>query len=71
MQVNDTRAFGPEDRLALADLLNRDAVFDVIAGAIADARDCAPRLRDDEGQPADRDSGDVLEDVIAALRAAA
>lgn len=71
MQVKDTRAFGPEERRALADLLDRDDVFDVMAGAIADSRDRAARLRDEDGEPADRDSMLVLEDVIATLRATA
>lgn len=47
----------------LADLLDEDATFELVAGAIADSRDNAPR------HPDDRDSADVLEDVIAALRA--
>lgn len=53
------------DQLAeLQRLLADDDVFDVFAGAIADARDEAPR------HPDDRDSGDVLEQVIAQLRRA-
>lgn len=47
----------------LADLLDEDATFELVAGAIADSRDKATRT------PDDRDSADVLEDVIAALRA--
>lgn len=48
-----------------ADLLDGDdAVWQVAADAITDSRDRAPRV------PDDRDSGDVLNDLIAALRAA-
>lgn len=47
----------------LADLLDEEETFEFIAGAIADSRAKSPR------HPDDRDSGDVLEDVIAALRA--
>lgn len=53
------------DLRQLADLLDDDDVFDVVAGAIADSRDKAARL------PDDRDSAAVLEDVIAALRTTA
>jgi hypothetical protein len=50
----------------IADLLDGDdGIFDVAAGAIADSRDKAAR------HPEDRDSADVLTDVITALRAAA
>lgn len=49
----------------LADLLDDDAVFDVVAGAIAEARDRAARV------PGDRDSAEVLAHVIDVLRAAA
>lgn len=61
----------PDLLLQAANLLDDDDVFDVAAAAIAAARDKAPRLREKDGQPIDRDSGEVLEDVIAALRAAA
>jgi hypothetical protein len=50
-------------RSALADLLDEDDTYELVAGAIADSRDMNPR------HPDDRDSGDVLDDVIAALRA--
>jgi hypothetical protein len=59
---------------ALADLL--EAHFDDVAGAIADSRNKAPRVRDGddpmdcEADPLDRDSGDVLADVIDTLRSA-
>jgi hypothetical protein len=46
----------------LADLFDRDDLFDLVAGAIADSRDKALR------HPEDRDSAAVLNDVIAALR---
>jgi hypothetical protein len=46
----------------LADLLDEDDTFDLVAGAIAESRDKEPR------HPDDRDSGDVLQDVIEALR---
>lgn len=55
----------PADLRQLADLLDKDEVYDVVAGAITDSRNKAPR------HPQDRDSADVLDDVIAALRAAA
>lgn len=46
-----------------ADLLDGDDdVWQFAADAITDSRDKAPR------SPDDRDSGDVLNDVIAALR---
>lgn len=49
----------------IADLLDSDDdVWQLAADAIADSRDQAARL------PDDRDSGDVLNDLIAALRAA-
>lgn len=53
---------------ALVALLDDDRTFDVVSGAIQDARDKAPRVRDDHGAPIDRDSGEVLEDVIKTLR---
>ena len=34
-----------------------------------DAREKAPRVRDEDGQPLDRDSGEVLDEVIEKLRA--
>lgn len=46
----------------LADLLDRDDVYEFVADAIATARDKAPR---DEN---DRDTAEVLDDLIAALR---
>lgn len=55
----------------LAELLADERVFDDVMGAIADARDAGPRLLDSDGHPADVDSGDVLEDVLAALRSVA
>lgn len=58
------------DLHTLADLLDRDDVFDFVAGVIAEARESAPRVRDADGWPADRDSGEVLEDVVRALRSA-
>lgn len=48
----------------LADLLDRDAIYDFVAGVITDSRDKAPR------HPEDRDTGQVLDDLIKALRAA-
>ena len=54
----------PESLRSLADTLDDDDVFDFVAGAIADARDKADR------SPGDRDSADVLTDVIAAIRSA-
>lgn len=56
----------------IADLLDSDdELFELFANAITDARDKAPRLRDEEsGDPVDRDSADVLTDVIEALREA-
>lgn len=53
------------DLRTLADLLDRDEIFDVVAGAITESRDKAPR------HPEDRDSADVLNDVIGVLRATA
>lgn len=47
---------------ALADLLDDDEVFDVVAGLVADARDRAPR------HPEDRDSAELLTEVIGRLR---
>jgi hypothetical protein len=58
----------PELFRQAADLLDMDEVFDVAAGAIAEAREKAPRLRERNGQPIDRDSGEVLDELIAALR---
>lgn len=52
-----------EDQLRLfIQLFDDDAMFDLVAEAIADSRDQAPR------RPDDRDSGQVLDDVIAAVR---
>lgn len=51
-------------RLAAA-LLDVAEIKDIAADAIADSRDQAPRL------DGDRDSAEVLEDLIEALRAAA
>jgi len=48
----------------LADLLDKDDVFEFVADAVATARDAAPR---DEN---DRDTAEVLDDLIAVLRAA-
>jgi hypothetical protein len=53
---------------ALADLLEDNA--EVVADAIADARDKGPRVRDVDGFPADRDSGEVLAELIDTLRGA-
>ena len=52
-----------------ADMLAEKSVADFVCGAIEDSRDKAPRPRE-YGYPVDRDSADVLADVIAALRAA-
>lgn len=52
------------NRRDLADALDEEATYELVAGAIADSRDQAPR------HPDDRDSADVLDDVIAALRSA-
>lgn len=49
---------------ALADLLDDEDTYAVVVGAIADARDKAPR------HPEDRDSAVVIDEVIAALRTA-
>ena len=46
----------------LADLLDDDAIYDVVAGAIAEARDRGPRT------PGDVDSAEVLDHVIAVVR---
>ena len=52
--------------LALADLLDGDdELWQTVADAITEARQKAPR------HPEDRDSGEVLDDVITALRAQA
>jgi len=51
-------------RLAAA-LLDVEEIKDIAADAIADSREQAPR------DPADRDSAEVLDDLIEALRAAA
>lgn len=49
----------------IADLLDSDDdVWQLAADAIAESRDKGPRA------PDDRDSGDVLDDVITALRSA-
>lgn len=54
------------DRLRhLAALLDDDDVYDLVAGAIADARDRGPR------SPGDVDSAEVLDHVIETVRAAA
>jgi len=55
----------PASLRTLADLLEDEDIFDIAAGAIADARDRAPRAN------GDRDSGEVLEHVIDVLRAEA
>lgn len=52
----------------LADLLDRDEVFDFLVAAISDARDKDVRPRDENGESTDRDSGDVIDDVINTLR---
>ena len=54
-----------DDLANLADLLDTDDVFDLVAGAISDARDRKAR------HPKDADSGQVLEHVIEIVRAAA
>lgn len=51
-----------EELSHIADLLERDQVWELVADAITASRDRAPRTADD------RDSGDVLDDVITALR---
>jgi hypothetical protein len=53
-----------DDLHRLADLLDSDDVYEFVADAIATARDAAPR--DDN----DRDTAEVLDDLIAALRTA-
>ena len=53
-----------------ADLLAEKSVADFVCGAIEDSRNKARRARDTDGEHLDRDSADVLTDVIAALRAA-
>jgi hypothetical protein len=52
----------------LADLIERN--FDEIADLVIDAREKAPRVRGADGQPLDRDTGDVLVEVIRKLRRA-
>lgn len=47
---------------ALADLLDEDPIFDFVLGAIADSRDKAARV------PEDRETGQLLEDVIKTAR---
>lgn len=49
----------------LADLLDEDDIYDLVAGAIADARDKGAR------HPMDADSAAVLDHVIDVVRAAA
>jgi hypothetical protein len=58
-------AADPASLRAIADLLDEDDIFDIAAGAIAEARDRAPRAN------GDRDSAEVLTHVIDVLRAAA
>lgn len=58
-------AADPTDLQRLAELLDKESNFEFVADAITASRDRAPR------DPGDRDSGQVLEDVIAQLRAAA
>jgi hypothetical protein len=53
----------PDALRNLADLLDEDDVFDLVVGAIADARDRRPRAK------GDADSADVLNHVIDVLRA--
>lgn len=53
----------------LAGLLDRDDVFDFVADAITESRNRAPRVIDPAtDEPLDRDSGDLLTDLIEALR---
>lgn len=54
-----------DDLANLADLLDQDDVYELVAGAIADARDRKPRHK------SDADSGDVLNHVIDVVRAEA
>lgn len=56
-------------RLVLACLLEEHEDF--IADAIAASRDKAVRPIDYDGNTVDRDSSDVLDDLIAALRTSA
>lgn len=52
----------PAELLTVAEFLDRDDIYDIVADCIVISRDKAPR------HPDDRDSGDVLDDVIAGLR---
>lgn len=55
----------PEKAAQIADLIDDDDdLWQLVADAISDSRDRAARVSDD------RDSGDVVNDLIAALRAA-
>jgi hypothetical protein len=58
-------AADPASLRTLADLLDEDDIYDLAAGAIAEARDRAAR------HPQDRDSAEVLDHLIDVLRAAA
>lgn len=55
----------PDALRNLADLLDTDDVYDLVAGAISDARDRKAR------HPMDADSAEVLEHVIDVVRATA
>lgn len=54
--------------LILAKLLDDERVKDVLADAIDDSRELAPRVRDDENLPIDRSSVDVVEDIAATVK---
>jgi hypothetical protein len=58
----------PAEARQLADLLDRDDVWERVADALDAARDKGPRARDDDGEVCDRNSSDVLDDVITTLR---
>lgn len=51
----------------LADLLDGPA-FDTVFGAIQDIRNDHPRIRDEDGDPLDIDSGDLVLRLITELR---
>lgn len=53
----------------LADMLDADDVYDRLVDVMAEARDEAPRMRDEDGEPIDADSAVVLDAIIRTLRA--